>query len=816
VIAVDPLRVLYVEDSPADQELTRRALARQAPHLALQTVSTVTEAVVEVARGDVDLVLSDYRLPDGTGLDLLQAITAHGWLVPVVLVTGSGDPEAAMRLLKAGAADYVVKRRGYLDTLPSVLEGAFRWFQSVRELRQTPRRVLYAEHDPTDIELTRRAFREAASHVELEIALSGRAALERLRAASYDLLLLDYRIPDVLGIEVLKAMREERLRVPVVMVTGQGDEATAVQAFKLGVADYVIKRDGYLAKLPSTVENVLAQRRLADEKEALLVLNGLTTSIASLRSIEEIVGRVTRATADLFGAEVSVLWLARAPVLTPAAAIGLDDAVLPHLTVDTTGREAALARGPLTLETLWPSPDTLPASAAVLAQQNRALAAPLRAGSELLGLLAVASRRPRTLGGTDERLLRILADHAAIAIENARLYGELQARLDELRRAQGQLVQSEKLAAIGELAGGVAHDFNNLLTVILGHTGLMRERWGEDPSVGHELELIEATASRAARLTQQLLAFSRRQTLQPRVLDVGDVVARLEPMLRRLIPENVVLAVHRPATLGRVRVDPSQLEQVILNLVVNARDAMPGGGHLTIDLADQWLNETPGGQAALRPGPWVTVAVQDTGIGMDAATQARIFEPFFTTKAPDKGTGLGLATVYGVVKQSGGHVEVSSEPGRGTTFRLYFPGVDDVPEADEPVRLPGPPARGQETILLVEDEESLRELGREILEAYGYVVFAARHGAEALLVAERHAGPFHLVLTDMIMPEMSGRDLVGRLTTVRPAIRVLFMSAYPDTVGGPPEGLPPGTAFLQKPFAPETLARKVREVLDGR
>jgi PAS domain S-box-containing protein len=387
--------------------------------------------------------------------------------------------------------------------------------------------------------------------------------------------------------------------------------------------------------------------------------------------------------------------------------------------------------------------------------------------------------------------------------------------VSDRRRLEEQLRQAQKMDAIGRLAGGIAHDFNNLLTVITGRTELMLAQLPAEHPQRRHMDLVQKTAERAAALTRQLLTFSRKQPVELRVLDLNSVLTGMERMLRRLIGEHIDLVTVTPPRLGRVRADPGQLEQVVMNLAINARDAMPHGGRLTLETSDVDLDETYARQhVGVRPGPYVMLAVSDTGIGMDAETQARLFEPFFTTKPAGQGTGLGLATVYGIVAQSRGTVWVYSEVGRGTTFKVYLPRVDEAATPGDAPRPAAPAPRGSETVLLVEDDEALGEVAREILELSGYAVLGARHGNEALLVALQHPGPIHLLVTDVVLPQMSGRDLAERLAASRPDIRVLFMSGYADGAIVHQDVLAPGAAFVQKPFTPEGLARRVREVLD--
>ena len=386
-----------------------------------------------------------------------------------------------------------------------------------------------------------------------------------------------------------------------------------------------------------------------------------------------------------------------------------------------------------------------------------------------------------------------------------------------LHASEEQLRQAQKMEAVGQLAGGIAHDFNNLLMVIQGDSELIRRKIPEEHPLRRNVDGIRDAAQQAATLTRQLLAFSRKQVLAPKVMDLNSVVAGMQAMLQRLLTETVQLVFVPTRDVGHVKADPGQLEQVIMNLVVNARDAMPDGGRLTMETGRLDLDDTAArdhGEAT--PGSYVVLAVSDTGQGMDEATRARLFEPFFTTKEPGKGTGLGLSTAYGIVRQSGGHIWVSSAPGRGTSFRICLPLVTEEPERETASPEPAAgAARGAETVLLVEDAPRVREVVREILEISGYAVLEARHGSEALEISARHRGRIHIMVTDVVMPQMGGRELAQHMAGTRPDMRVLFMSGYTDSAIVRHGVLEAGTAFLSKPFTPDALAAKVREVLDA-
>lgn len=403
---------------------------------------------------------------------------------------------------------------------------------------------------------------------------------------------------------------------------------------------------------------------------------------------------------------------------------------------------------------------------------------------------------------------------------NSELEQRVELRTVELRKVEERLLHSQKMEAIGRLAGSIAHDFNNLLSVILSYSSLVIADLKPVDPMRADVEQIRKASERAADLTRQLLAFSRQQVMEPQIVDLSLILEGMEGMLQRLLGEDVVLNTVKGNELWHVKVDPSQVEQVIMNLAINARDAMPEGGKLTIETRNVDIDEAYASEHfGAKPGPHVMVAVSDNGAGMDKQTQTRIFEPFFSTKPKGKGTGLGLSTVFGIVQQSGGNIWVYSEAGKGTTFRVYLPRTLDqhVTQHVSQMAAPAPVVlHGTETVLLAEDEDQVRDVASGVLQRYGYHVLEARNAGEALLTCEAHPGTIHLLLTDVVMPQMSGRQLAERLAKVRPEMTVLFMSGYTENAIVHHGILDSGISYLQKPFTPETLVRRVRQVIDSR
>ena len=558
-----------------------------------------------------------------------------------------------------------------------------------------------------------------------------------------------------------------------------------------------------------------AERRLTSQYEVTRVL-------AESRTLEEAGPRILQAICESLEWEMGAFWrldrqsqVLRCLDLWQAPALKAEEFVLATwqhtfaLGQGLPGRVWSMGK-PTWISDVLRETNFPRAEAAAKVGFHGAFGFPIKVGTEVEGTIELYSRE---IEEPDEELLKMMTD---VGLKIGQ-FGERARAEEALRRTEAQLQQAQKMEAVGRLAGGVAHDFNNMLTVIRGYSELVLSRLGPTDPLRKELEEVKKAADRASGLTGQLLAFSRRQFIAPKVLDLNAIIQNMEGMLRRLLGEDIIeLCTVLEPEAGQLKADPGQIEQVIMNLAVNARDAMPSGGRVTIETGNIEFGDsearTPVG---VEPGKYVCLIMRDTGHGMDEETQSHVFEPFFTTKEKGKGTGLGLSTVYGIVKQSGGYIEVESKPDRGATFKIYFPCIDgSVQETGgEPVTAES--IRGRETVLLVEDEPGVRRLVNETLRLHGYTVLEARHGIEALLTGAKHMGPIHLLLTDVVMPQMSGPEVAEKLLEVRPEIKVLYMSGYPDHPVFSKGGVDTERCFLQKPFTPSALAQKVREVLDG-
>src|SRR6266705_1020809 len=630
-----------------------------------------------------------------------------------------------------------------------------------------PLRVLMVEDSEDDARLMLRELRGAGydlTHERVDTAAALEAALDR---HPWDLVIGDYSMPHFSGTAALAILRGRGLDIPYICVAGTITEELAVAAMKAGANDYVTK--GQLKRLLPAIE-----RELRD-----------ATARAALRATEASFQTLV---------EHAPVGICRS---TPQGRfLSVNAAVVRMLGYDSAADVLALDMGR----------DVY----ADAAERQRLVERDSYSDRQYDNVEATWKRR-------DARLLTVQLSVRAVrnGAGQVEYYETFVRDVTDQRRLQQQVLQSQKMEAVGRLAGGIAHDFNNLLTVITSYSDLLLEDLAPGDAKRDDLEQVRKAEDGAAALTRQLLAFSRQQVVEPRVVSLNTVIEGLQKILRRVIGEDIELTTTLAPDLGAVRADVGQLEQVLMNLAVNARDAMPTGGRLTVETANvEHDPEYARGQEAAAVHRFAMLAVTDTGCGMDEATKARIFEPFFTTKEPGKGTGLGLATVYGIVNQAGGHIWVYSEPGHGTSFKTYFPQLDEAAAsgAARPVALPVP--RGRETVLLVEDAAAVRAVTRAVLERQGYTVLEAPNGEAALRLGAKHRGPIHLLLTDVVMPELSGRQLAEQLAALRPAMRVLYTSGYTDDAVFRHGVLEAGIAYLQKPFTPDALARKVREVLD--
>ena len=633
-------------------------------------------------------------------------------------------------------------------------------------------RILHLEDNAGDAVLVRSFLEAEGLDYEISQVHNREAFVAALEQGGFDLILSDYALPSFDGISALRLTRERDPDLPFILVSGTMGEELAVETLKGGATDYVLKER--ISRLGSSVRRALEEARERQERKR---------AEQALRDSEEKYRSIVETTNEW-------IW-----------AMSLDG----RLTYSNPATEAILGYPPGEMVGKGVLPYIHPED-----------------HSKMEELLAESFAKKQGWNGFTLRWrhrdgsYRSLESNAApILDEKGEVTGYRGADRDITERVslEHQLRQSQKMEAVGTLAGGVAHDFNNLLTTILGYSDFLLEKIPEG-ALREDVEEIKKAGQRAASLTRQLLAFSRKQVLNPVVFSLNTIVSDLEKMLRRIIGEDIDL-VTVTGEVGSVRADPGQMEQVIVNLAVNARDAMPRGGKLTIETRNFDLDEEYVRQHSyVRAGAYVGLAVSDTGTGMDPETKARIFEPFFTTKPAGSGTGLGLSMVYGIIKQSGGSIEVYSELGRGTSFKVLLPRISAAGEQEVVSAVPRA-AGGSETILLVEDEASVRGLAKRALLANGYKVLEAGSAEEALGITDKYSGPIHLLLTDTVMPGASGPEMARRIAASRPDTRVLFISGYTDDAIVRHGLLKPTEAFLQKPFGPEALTRRVREILDA-
>jgi PAS domain S-box-containing protein len=744
-----PSTILIVEDDPGIAELERARLEDVGYRIVL--ASSAADAIATLRAAPVDLILLDYRLPgDVDGLDFFAQVRAAGFDLPVILVTGFSNEATVIRALRAGVRDFVTKSTEYLDYLPDAVGRVLRQVRTETRLAESEARLAGIISSAKDAILVA----DAAHCITLF-----NAAAERM-----------FRCPaeDAIGQPVT------RFIPPDVPEPRAGDSAAFTVRLRAGTRG--IRADGETFPLEASVSRVREGRR----KFYTIVVRDVTDRARAEARIRE---------------QAALLDQARDAILVR----DLDDNIL------YWNRGAERLYG-------WTEAEAVGTSAGKLFARNDT---PER---------AAAHRVVMEHGAWSGELQQVAKDGRPLVVESRRtLVRDAAGRPKSIliintditakKKLETQLQHAQRLEAVGVLASGVAHDFNNLLTVINGYTEMLLAQTRPEAPAHAMLREIAKAGESATTLTQQLLAFGRKQVLSPRVVNLNALVAEAEKMLRRLIGADVELTTALDPALGSVMADPGQIQQVLMNLVVNARDAMANGGTITLTTRNATLNAaTARAYVGAAAGPHVVLTVADTGCGIDEATKARIFEPFFTTKEIGKGTGLGLAMVHGIVTQSGGHIDVETAPGRGARFQIYLPRIDAA-AADRGGDSATGAQGGSETVLLVEDEARVRELGHLALQSVGYTVLEAPDGEQALRLVARHPGPIHLLVTDVVMPRMNGRALADHLTRARPNVKVLYISGYADEALSR-YGVPTaGAAFLQKPFTPGVLARTVRDLL---
>jgi two-component system cell cycle sensor histidine kinase/response regulator CckA len=756
-------RVLFLEDDKLDAKLSLTELARAGFEVDSEIVSTPQEFTERLRTRQYDLILADYRLPDWTGLDALTWLQSSGYKTPFILVTDMPGEDLAVACIKAGAADYVLKQR--LDRLPWACR---------RAMEEATLRI---ERDQAEKQL---------KHSEEQYRLLFEASPSPMWVMDRDT--LAFLATNEAAVHHYGFSRPELLTMTMLDVTIEEDVPALIEAFSHPLEDRGRaetwrhhKKDGTVMVVETASHPLPFLGKLA----VLVLAHDITeikNNLEKLRQSEERFVKAFRSSP----LAISISTRAESRYLE------VNDAFLEMVEYP---REAVVGRTTHELK-IWLEPEERVEMLLQLSDTGR-----------MKGFNAKIVTR-----SGEVRIVEISAE--LIELDGTACVLAVIHDITEGKRMEEQFRQAQKMEAVGRLAGGIAHDFNNMLSVIIGYSELLQERLGSGPD-RKSVDEIKKAAERAASLTRQLLAFSRRQILLPRVLDLNAIVDTLSKMLRHMIGEDIELVLVPATDLGSVRADSAQTEQIIMNLVVNARDAMPRGGRIVIstsnaDLDEAYANQNP----SVRPGSYVLLAVSDTGSGMSEATMRHIFEPFFTTKGPGKGTGLGLSMVYGIVNQSGGSIGVSSELGKGTTFKIYLPRVDE-DAVIEHRRAESPIVRGSETILLVEDEESLRVLIAGLLESNGYKVVQAADGKEAIRLASRN-GPMDLLMTDVVMPGMSGSDLADALRVSVPELKLLFISGYTGDLITQHGVHETEAALLEKPFTRHTLLSKVKVVLDSK
>lgn len=801
------LRVLILEDNEFDLELVVHELRRAGFDPDVQHADNQADYVAFLDPS-LDVILADYALPQFDAAHALLILQQHSMDIPFVVVTGSVSEEAAVQAMKLGAADYLLKDR--LTRLGPAVEQALEAKRMRDEQRRAQQEIRRRNRELTLLNRVISASAEGMDEQDvLQVACQGLATALGLSHTVAVMISQDKRTTPVVG-EYCADGEPAILGQSIPLVEGMtADELLALAPLR--VDEHTDDpRLGLVCSLVanSDLSSMVFFPLFVDGD----VCGGLGLGLTEDRCLTQEDRDLVQSVADQLSGVLSRSRLAHehrrwmtaieqtadSIIVTDAQGVILDvntgfEATTGYSRDEAVGQSVHLIEG-------------MPGERLVRDQTSPGeTAEPDWRGR------VVNRKKDGTLYTVDVSITPIKDESGQIAS-----YVHVQRDMSHELELEQRYMQAQKMEAVGRLAGGIAHDFNNLLTAITGYTDLLLDDAAQDDPNSEDLYEISRAARRAATLTHQLLAFSRKQVMQPKLIDLNVLVRDVSRMLGRLIGEDIVLKTELARDLGKVRADPGQLEQVVMNLAVNARDAMPDGGQLLIrtadvELGDDFCREHPGSM----PGPYVLLSVTDTGVGMDEHVLSHLFEPFFSTKEPGKGTGLGLATAYGIVKQSNGYIGVSSQLGQGSTFEVYLPRVMDKSQGIESVSDTGPSALGMETVLLVEDDNMVRGLAARVLNRQGYTVLVADHPDAAIRIAKEYSASIHLMISDVVMPGMSGRDLADLILTEHPEMAVLYMSGYTDDAIVHRGVLEPGLAFLPKPFTPSELAHKVREVLDG-
>jgi two-component system, cell cycle sensor histidine kinase and response regulator CckA len=756
-------RVLVVDDDPALRDLVERTLKRAGFEAA--TVSCGADAVERAAADPGLVLLLDQKLPDMSGREIVTALSARGLQVPFVMMTGQGDERLAVDMMKLGAADYLLKDVDMVDRLPAILDRVFRGIE-------TERRLHTAEEALRESERRFRAIFRDIPSVSVQ-GYSSEGTVRYWNRASETL--YGFSEAEALGRNLVDLIIPPELRDAVAAdVRNMVETSQALAPAEMTL----MRKDG--SRVPVLTHHVVVHT--AGEPELFCI----DVDLSELKRVELERERLTQAieqsgeTVVITDGEGRILYAN--PTFEQITGYARSEALGQSLQMLRSGRhDDAFYRE------MWET---------------------VRSGKVWKG--EIVNRRKDGALFTEQATLSPVRDPSGKIVH----FVAVKRDVTEQKRTAEMLVQSQKMEAIGRLAGGVAHDFNNMLAVIMGNTEMALDELEPGHSLRADLQEVHKAAARSADLTRQLLAFARKQTAVPKMLDLNETVAGMLKMLRRLIGENVALEWRPGPDLGFVRMDPSQIDQILVNLCVNARDAVRSTGTIAISTDFAALDAAACAElAGAVPGDYVRLAVADDGCGMDAETASHVFEPFFTTKSLGQGTGLGLATVYGIVKQNGGFIYLSSEVGKGTAFEVYLPRHRSKPEKASSEESTAPPMRGHETVLLVEDEPAILRMVQSLLERRGFHVLPAGGPGEALRLAEAHPGEIDLLITDVIMPEMNGRDLARTLLAQYPGLRRLFMSGHSADVLADHGVMDGDVHFIQKPFTLKDMQTRIADAL---